>query len=130
VCPEWAEGQSASLRCGLRAAAAAGADEVLIALGDQPFLTPEALRAVLAAPPELAAARAVYDGKPGHPVLVRGRLLARAGELQGDEGFRGLLAGAEVARVEVGHLCDWRDIDTREELAAAIAARAETRPDG
>jgi CTP:molybdopterin cytidylyltransferase MocA len=128
ICPDWADGQSASLRCGL--AAVAGAPAVLIALGDQPFLAPAALRAILDGPPGAAAVRATYDGRPGHPVLVRAALLERAGELAGDEGFRLLLAGPDVARVEIGHLGDTRDIDTREELEAARRAARSLRHDG
>ena len=41
-------------------------------------------------------------------------LLARAGELRGDAGFRDLLAG--VPAVECGHLGEPLDIDTREDL--------------
>ena len=41
-------------------------------------------------------------------------LLARAGALRGDTGFRDLLAGVTV--VECGHLADPMDIDTREDL--------------
>jgi molybdenum cofactor cytidylyltransferase len=108
-CPDWREGMSASLRCGLDALA--GAHEVLVVLGDQPFITPAVLRAVLAAG---APARAVYDGTPGHPVLLDAALLARAGELRGDAGFRAELAGA--AQVECAKLCDPTDIDTREDL--------------
>jgi molybdenum cofactor cytidylyltransferase len=115
LCDRWHEGQSASLRCGL--AALLGADAVLVALGDQPGLTVAAVDAVLAARGDEDAVRAVYDGVPGHPVLLRRALLARAGELRGDSGFRELLTGARVAEVEVGHLADPTDIDTREELA-------------
>jgi CTP:molybdopterin cytidylyltransferase MocA len=50
-------------------------------------------------------------------VLLRAPLLARAGELRGDSGFRDLLSSARVGTVEVGHLADATDIDTREELA-------------
>ena len=64
------------------------------------------------------AVRTTYHGAPGHPVLVGRRLLARAGELRGDAGFRDLLEGGRVRRFEAGHLCDPTDIDTREELAA------------
>ena len=49
--------------------------------------------------------------------LLRAALLARAGELRGDAGFRDLLSAARVREVEVGHLADARDVDTREELA-------------
>ncbi len=116
VCAGWREGQAASLRCGL--AALEGADAVLVILGDQPGLTPAAVAAVAAAGGEEEdAVRATYRGVPGHPVLLRRPLLARAGELRGDSGFRDLLERARVKAVEIGHLADPADIDTREELA-------------
>jgi molybdenum cofactor cytidylyltransferase len=110
VCAGWEEGMSASLRAGLDALA--GADEVVIVLADQPFVTPAAVARVRSAPGP--AARAVYDGAPGHPVVVRRPLLERAWELRGDAGFRELLSGA--AEVECSDLADARDIDTRDDL--------------
>jgi molybdenum cofactor cytidylyltransferase len=115
VCDEWAEGQAASLRCGL--AALAGCDAVVVVLGDQPGITAEAVSAVVSAAADEDAVRAVYDGRPGHPVLLRRPLLERAGELRGDTGFRELLEDATVREVEIGGLADPTDIDTREELA-------------
>jgi CTP:molybdopterin cytidylyltransferase MocA len=109
VCGEWREGIGASVRCGL--AALAGADRILVAVADQPGLTADAVRAVLARP---GSARAVYHGRPGHPVALGADLIARAGEVHGDAGFRDLLSG--VAEVECGELGDPRDIDTREDL--------------
>ncbi len=108
-CPEWADGMSASLRCGL--AALAGAGEVVITLADQPFITAAVVARVRSLPGP--AARAVYGGAPGHPVVIRGPLLERAGELRGDAGFRDL---AEFAEVECSDLADPRDIDTRDDL--------------
>ena len=115
VCERWHEGQSASLRCGLEALG--GADAVLVVLGDQPGITAAAVEAVVTATGDEDAVRATYDGAPSHPVLLRRALLDRAGELRGDTGFRDLLEGARVRAVEVGHLADPADIDTREELA-------------
>ena len=46
--------------------------------------------------------------------MLRAALLARAGELRGDAGFRDLLGAA--AEVECGDLGDPRDIDTRDDL--------------
>ena len=116
VCERWQEGQSASLRCGLEALR--DVDAVLVVLGDQPGITAEAIDAVvLAAAGDEDAVRATFDGVPSHPVLLRRALLARAGELAGDSGFRDLLAGARVVEVEIGHLADPTDIDTPEELA-------------
>ena len=110
VCAGWAEGLSASVRCGL--AAAGHADEVVILLADQPFISPAAIARVRAA--QGPAARAVYAGNPGHPVVLRRALLERARELQGDRGFRDLLADA--TGVECGDVADPRDIDTRADL--------------
>jgi molybdenum cofactor cytidylyltransferase len=115
LCEDWHEGQSASLRRGL--AALPGVDAVLVVLGDQPGITAAAIDAVLAAAGDEGAVRATYDGVPSHPVLLRRALLDRAGELRGDSGFRDLLRHARVREVEVGHLADPADIDTREELA-------------
>jgi CTP:molybdopterin cytidylyltransferase MocA len=115
LCPLWQDGQSASLRCGL--AALGDVDAVLVVLGDQPGITAAAVAAVLAAAGDEDAVRASYDGVPSHPVLLRRGLLDRAGELRGDSGFRDLLSAARTRDVEVGHLADPADIDTREELA-------------
>jgi CTP:molybdopterin cytidylyltransferase MocA len=116
VCEEWRDGQAASLRCGL--AALGDVDAVVVVLGDQPRITRDAVaRVAAAAGTGVAAARASYGGRPGHPVLLGRELLARAGELRGDVGFRDLLRGVEVREVEVGGLADPIDIDTQEELA-------------
>jgi CTP:molybdopterin cytidylyltransferase MocA len=115
ICPDWHEGQAASLRCGL--AALRGSPEVLVVLGDQPGITADAVAAIATAAGTEDAVRATYGGVPGHPVLLRRALLDRAGELRGDSGFRDLLGRARVREVEVGHLADPADIDTREELA-------------
>jgi CTP:molybdopterin cytidylyltransferase MocA len=123
VCDEWEQGMSASLRAGL--AALRGADEVAIVLADQPFVGAAAVERVRATPGP--AARAVYGGAPGHPVVVRAPLLERVGELRGDAGFRDLLADA--AAVECSDIADPRDVDTRDDLAAADLANAAISDD-
>ena len=119
VCADWAEGQSASLRCGVEALG--DVDAAVVVLGDQPRITAAAVSAVVAAAagtaPGAVAARASYDGRPGHPVLLGRPLLERVSELRGDVGFRDLLRGQDILEVEVGSLADPVDIDTREELA-------------
>ena len=118
VCAEWAEGMSASLRCGLEAVAAGEPDAVVIMLGDQPLITAEVVEAVVSAAGDAPAARAVYDGVPGHPVLLARELFPRLRELRGDQGARELLGSLDVERVEVGHLCRPDDVDTPEQLDA------------
>jgi molybdenum cofactor cytidylyltransferase len=116
LCADWAQGQSASLRCGVEAVG--DVDAAVVVLGDMPGVTPAAVEAVIAGWDGAAAAvRASYGGEPGHPVLLSRVLLDRAGELRGDSGFRALLANERIIDVEAGHLADPTDIDTREELA-------------
>ena len=117
VADDWAEGQAASLRAGV--AALDGVDEVLICLGDQPFITSQVIAGTLDQEGSNAdAIRATYGGVPGHPVLLKQRLLDQVPHLRGDVGARDLLASARVKTWEAGHLCDPTDIDTREQLEA------------
>jgi len=63
---EWADGIRASLRAGLAAVGRQGA--VLVSLVDLPDVGPDVVARVLAA--DAGLARAAYDGRPGHPVLL------------------------------------------------------------
>ena len=47
VCERWSEGQSASLACGL--GEMADCEAVVVTLGDQPRISPDAIRRVIAA---------------------------------------------------------------------------------
>ena len=58
--PDWASGQASSLRAGIDAADALGADAVVVGLGDMPYVSPSAWQAVARAP-----------GRPGHRLLRR-----------------------------------------------------------
>jgi molybdenum cofactor cytidylyltransferase len=120
VCERWADGMAASLRRGVEAVG--DRDWVLVALGDQPRVTPEVIAAVAAeaegAPAEVAAVRASYDGRPGHPVALGRDMLARLATLSGDQGARDLLDGPDVRTFEASRLSDPADVDTPEELEA------------
>jgi CTP:molybdopterin cytidylyltransferase MocA len=101
VCPDWAEGTFASLRCGLEAVGGT-TDAVVVALGDQPFLTPERIEAVLADDAPLA--RALDGGAPSHPVVIR----------------RGAAVSPEALRAARGpELGPLADVDTPEALDRA-----------
>ena len=114
VAEDWAEGQAASLRAGLTALD--DVDGALILLGDQPGITPAAIEAVLSHFDGTRALRAVYDGAPGHPVVLPRALVPAALELQGNEGARELLEASGVRRIEVSHLCEPVDVDTPADL--------------
>ena len=111
VCPDWDRGQSASLRCGLQALA--GASKVVVTLGDQPLVTPAVVELFAAAD---GGTRAVYDGRPGHPVVLGPDEILALTSLSGDRGARDLLRGGPT--IEVGHLCSGRDVDTPDDLEA------------
>jgi CTP:molybdopterin cytidylyltransferase MocA len=113
VCSEWEAGQAWSLRCGVGVLAAGEeeVDKVIVTLGDAPLVTPAVIRMFVTQPPR---ARAVYGGRPGHPVVLGPEEIAALARLDGDQGARGLLRGGP--EVEVGHLCSGRDVDTPEDL--------------
>jgi CTP:molybdopterin cytidylyltransferase MocA len=111
VCRDWADGQSASLRCGLRALA--GASKVVVTLGDEPLISPAVVERLAAAD---GGTRAVYDGRPGHPVVLGPDEILALTSLSGDRGARDLLRGGPT--IEVGHLCSGRDVDTPDDLEA------------
>ena len=114
---DWAAGQSSSLRRG--AEALGNVDAAVVTLGDMPFVTSTVIAGVLQFDPSrFDAVRATYHGRPGHPVLLGRSLLERAGELEGDVGFRDLLTGARVREFECGDLCDPVDVDTVQQLNA------------
>jgi molybdenum cofactor cytidylyltransferase len=115
VCGRWAEGQSASLACGL--AELSGCEAVVVTLGDQPLMSPDAIRRVIAARGRGAAAvRATYHGEPGHPVLLERRLFERMRDVTGDRGARNLLISMRTREVPCDDLGGGQDVDTPAQL--------------
>lgn len=112
VAPDWASGMSASLRAGL--GFLLEGDAAVISLVDLPDVGASVVRRLIdagAGPADLA--RASYDGKPGHPVLVgrhhwSGVLRAAVG----DHGARDYLAAHEHTLVECSDLATGVDVDT------------------
>jgi molybdenum cofactor cytidylyltransferase len=104
--PDHAEGQSTSLRAGLRAAdPSTGA--VVILLGDQPGVGPDDIEAVMKQwldDPSAAAVQATYRGRPAHPVLFSRRVWPELERERGDRGARSILRSRPgwARLVEVG----------------------------
>lgn len=118
--PDWARGRAASLRAGL-AALPADVEAALIALGDEPLVSPAAAARLLAARrPGLLALRASYAGRPGHPVLVERELFARL-EDPGDRKPGQILKAAGAELVPCDDLGASVDVDTPEQLAELTA---------
>jgi len=110
---DWRDGQMSSLRVGLAAAGERNARSVVIGLGDQPFVRPDAWASVAAAASAIAVA--TYDGQRGHPVKLDHRtweLLPAAG----DEGARTLMRLRPDLVSEVPCQGSPTDVDTLEDL--------------
>jgi molybdenum cofactor cytidylyltransferase len=119
---DYTQGQSTSLRAGLHAMSP-DAEAAVIVLGDQPRLTPDVLRRVLvewraAGAPVL---RPLFRGSPGHPVVAGRAAWEAFMRASGDEGARSVMAGAEVAEVELG-LDPLEDIDTWDDFRSVRQA--------
>jgi len=114
VAGDWADGMSASLRAGLAALAATDAEAAVVTLVDLPDVGPDVVHRVvdLGTDPGVLA-RATYDGRPGHPVLLgRDHWPGIADSAEGDTGARDYLAGHTVFEVECGDLASGQDVDT------------------
>jgi molybdenum cofactor cytidylyltransferase len=111
--PHWSEGQAVSVRAGIASAESAGHDAVVVGLGDQPFVGPEAWRAVAASPSPIAVA--TYGGGRGNPVRLSSevwRLLPPFG----DEVGRALMRSRPELVTEIRCDGEATDIDTLEDL--------------
>ena len=119
--PDWARGQSTSVRAGLAACETFPETRAaVILLADQPLVGRGAVeRLVEAFEGGAKVAVATYGGKPRNPVLFSREvwpLLRR--ELSGDEGARGFVRGHPelVEHVPCDGVGDPADVDTREDL--------------
>jgi molybdenum cofactor cytidylyltransferase len=118
--PDYADGQSTSVRAGVAAAADAEADAAVFLPGDMPFVDPATVDRLVAAyraglAPALAAA---HDGRRGNPVLFDSSRFGALSSVDGDTGGRSVLLGTEGAVLlavdDEGVLVD---IDTTGDLA-------------
>ena len=109
VAADWELGMSESLRAGLAEATGTAA---LVTLVDLPDLPLAVVDRVLADVTTDVLRQAMYDGRPGHPVLVgRAHWDAIVRDLSGDRGARAYLAAHGVDEAECSDLFDGRDVD-------------------
>ena len=113
------DGLSRSLRLGIEAVPAE-VNAALVLLGDQPTVSLETIRLILAAPrgdrPIVAAVSAIGETAP--PVLLMREAFGLAADATGDEGLRSILRERRdaVTTVAVGEHAP--DVDTPADLAA------------
>jgi CTP:molybdopterin cytidylyltransferase MocA len=130
---DWSHGMGASLRAGLAHAASTDADAALVTLVDLPDVRTPVFERLLAGaePRDSVLARASYQGRPGHPVLIGRSWWATAAELaRGDIGARELFATLPHRLVECGDLASGTDADlpSAEEPSLRSPAEADLPP--
>jgi molybdenum cofactor cytidylyltransferase len=121
--PDYEEGCSSSIAAAL-SAIDAHCEVLVLMLGDQPGVTPETVRALIAGRGEstkMAVCR--YDDGRGHPLAFGRALFDDLRELHGDKAVWKLIdrLGDEVVEVRIPGSVP-RDVDTREDYEAILAA--------
>jgi len=122
VNPAYADGMSSSIRAGVQAADARS-DGFLIVLGDQPFVDPATIDALMARRNGSNAKILIptYEGRRGNPVLLDRSLSEEVHSITGDQGCRAIFGRHTQGILEVpvddpGILVD---LDTPEQIARA-----------
>jgi molybdenum cofactor cytidylyltransferase len=121
--PDWAEGQSHSLRVGL-AAVTRDAGAALFCAADQPWLTTDLINTIIDRWRATGASIVVptIGSRRGGPVLFSREWFPELAALRGDSGGRQVLAGhrGDVEVVPVGDPRLLQDIDTEEDYLRAL----------
>lgn len=133
VNPAYESGQASSLVTGLDAASD-GADAVVVALGDQPFIESRVIDKLIDARRDHRAriAMASYGGDRGHPVLFGHELFAELRGIEGDRGGREVIRRHrdEVALVPGGSAHVPLDVDTEEAYDRLLRQHIEPKKQG
>lgn len=115
VARDWRDGLSASVRVGLAEADRLGADYAALHVVDTPDVGAAVVARVLGRARASASglARAYFDDRPGHPVVIaRGHWPDVLKQLEGDRGAGTYLHGRpDVEAVDCGDLAGGQDID-------------------
>jgi molybdenum cofactor cytidylyltransferase len=122
--PAWATGMASSIHAGLSAVAEARPRAVLIMLCDQPFVTPDLLRELVARQQHTHApiVAAAYGHTLGVPVVFARAQLPALLQLQGQQGAARLIASLGPAVGQVPFTAGQFDVDTPEQYTALLQA--------
>ncbi len=129
VNPEPGRGLSSSLAVGFETIGP-DADAVLVALGDQPLVSVEAIRSLLDVPIEAERSIVVpayADERGRNPVLVRRAAFGTVAEAAGDRGLGPVIAAHPELVAEIPVPGTNPDVDTPDDHARAIEAAWATR---
>ncbi len=115
--PDWQQGQSTSLKCGLKALSGE-VESVCLMLGDQPLVSVETLKLLSQNqekyPSEIIAP--TFSGKRGNPVFFpKIYFIDLLGKAAGDSGGRAMIREKGARLIPVSDAFVLRDIDTVED---------------
>lgn len=129
--PDAVQGQSTSIRLSV-SRSDPETDGYLFLMGDQPFLSSETIRTLLAAfhASSKSIVVPVYAGKQGAPVVFAGRWRAELLALQGDTGGRQIMCRhtEEILRVSIACAREGLDIDTVEVYRREVEREGAQEP--
>ena len=117
---DWEQGQGSSLRAGILVAEQDGHDAVVAGLGDMPFVSAEAWRAVAAVPGEIVTN--TYLGKRRPPVKLAAEVWPLLPLFDDEEGARGLMRRRPELVTEVACSGEAADFDTNYDFTRWRAA--------
>ncbi len=121
VFPHAEQGMGASLAYAVSAANETGADSVVVALADMPYLRPATIQQIVAALSSGAdIVQPVFQHQPGHPVGFSRQHFAALMALTGDVGARYLLREFPVMQIAVEDPGVVRDIDYLTDLRSQV----------
>ncbi len=123
VNPLYNQGMSTSIVSGLKLVSS-GAQGIMIALGDQPFIDSSTINSLIDAfcANKKKIIIPVYQDKRGHPIIFSHNYKEQLMSLKGDTGGREVIERYPDDVLEVNVTCDGvlRDIDTREEYYSSL----------
>ncbi|CAH2712998.1 Purine catabolism protein PucB [Neobacillus rhizosphaerae] len=126
ACEDADKGQSASLKAGVKAAADLAATGVVVLLADQPFVTIEMINKLVDESrtfQDYAYISYLHRGIPKPPVYFSNCLFPIITELEGDQGARNLIRGADKfsgKRMESEKDVSFFDVDTNEDYQEVL----------
>jgi molybdenum cofactor cytidylyltransferase len=115
--PRWAEGIATSVQAALHVVRRSGHDAMVVGLGDQPLVPPEAWRRVAGSRAPIAVA--TYRGVRGNPVRLAAEVWPQL-PATGDEGARALMRARPELVTEVACPGDPTDLDEAGDLSRLI----------